>query len=84
MYDNPMIHYSLYTLMLAGIREILVISSPEEPSRFRERLQDGRQLGLKISYAEQHQPKLLAQAFVIGREIVGGDSVALLLGDNIF
>ena len=84
VYDKPMIYYPLSTLMLAGIRDILVITCPEDVERFRTLLGDGRRLGLSIQYAPQPSPDGLAQAFVIGREFVGGDSVCLILGDNIF
>jgi glucose-1-phosphate thymidylyltransferase len=84
IYDKPMVYYPLSTLMLAGIREILVITTPEDQSQFQRLLGDGRQWGCSISYEVQYTPNGLAQAFVLGRKFVGDDSVALVLGDNIF
>jgi|SRR5690606_10736900 len=84
VYDKPMVYYPLSTLMLAGVREILVISSPQDIGRFEELLGNGTQWGISIQYAVQPKPEGIAQAFVIGRQFIGEDSVALVLGDNLF
>ncbi len=84
VYDKPMIYYPLSVLMLAGIKDILIISTPKDTSRFKDLLGDGRSLGIKLSYQIQPEPQGIAQSFIIAEEFIGGDNVCLILGDNIF
>ena len=84
VYDKPMIYYPLSVLMLAGIKEILVISTPKDTTRFEDLLGDGSTLGIKIAYEVQPEPKGIAQSFIIAEDFIGADTVCLILGDNIF
>ena len=84
VYDKPMVYYPLTTLMLAGVREVLIVSTPRDTPRLGKLLGDGQRLGMRFSYVVQDEPRGLAHAFVVGREFVGADSVALILGDNVF
>ena len=84
VYDKPLIHYPLATLMLAGIRDILIITTPQDISSFQNLLGNGNELGISINYSVQTKPRGLAEAFIIGEKFIGADNVALILGDNIF
>jgi glucose-1-phosphate thymidylyltransferase len=84
LYDKPMVYYPLSVLMLSGIREILIISTPQDINLYKELLEDGKQIGLNFSYAVQDKPRGLADAFIVGEDFIGKDKVALILGDNIF
>ena len=84
IYDKPMIYYPLSTLMLAGIRDIMIITTPADQQKFKDALGDGSQFGIQLSYGVQPEPRGLAEAFVIGKDFIGDDSVALILGDNLF
>ncbi len=84
IYDKPLIYYPLSTLLLAAIREVLVITTPQDNSQFRQLLGDGHQWGISLEYSVQHKPRGLADAFVVGRDFIGKDRCALILGDNIF
>lgn len=84
VYDKPMIYYPLSTLMRAGVQDILIISTPQDTPRFKDLLGDGSRFGIRLSYAVQPEPKGIAQAFLVGKEFIGGDAVSLILGDNIF
>ena len=84
VYDKPMVYYPLTTLMFGGVREVLIVSTPRDTPRIKELLGDGERLGMRLSYAVQDEPRGLAHAFVVGRDFVGDDSVALILGDNMF
>ena len=84
VYDKPMVYYPLSTLMLAGIRDILIISTPQDLPKFMELFENGRKIGLNISYQDQPKPEGIAQAFIIGEDFIGKDPVCLILGDNIF
>ena len=84
VYDKPMIYYPLSVLMSAGIREIMIISTPQDTPRFEELFGDGHQFGIELTYAVQERPEGLAQAFIIGKEFIGNDAAAMILGDNLF